>query len=141
MSNQRQLSTRRVAAIDTTIDKSLGQPNDSLTAYIDAFIFYTLIIYCRVTRNMLAHKSTQLLRVFSDILWATHSEAPCSSRLEGLIWKDLLHCDQTHFTDGKTNFIDSNSNRRKDRVSNRVFYSYESHLRSPLHRINLILFE
>lgn len=69
MSYQRHLRrTRRVAAIDTNIDKSLGQPYDPPTAYIDAFIFYTLIIYCRVTRNMLAHKSTQLLRVFSDIL-------------------------------------------------------------------------
>lgn len=69
MSYQHQLRrTRRVAASDTTIDKSLGQPYDPPTAYIDAFIFYTLIIYCRVTRNMVAHKSTQLLRVFSDIL-------------------------------------------------------------------------
>lgn len=69
MSYQRHLRrTRHVAAIDTNIDKSLGQPYDPPTAYIDAFIFYTLIIYYRVTRNMLAHKSTQLLHVFSDIL-------------------------------------------------------------------------
>lgn len=47
---------------------------------IDAFIFYTHLIYCRVTRDMFAHKSSKLLRIFSGVLCAAHSEASDSNQ-------------------------------------------------------------